>query len=204
MDRLLSWLPLVTIVAVMTAAKLRAAGLRRRGLRVVVVDWHRPWPDVLSDSLLIVVFFFWFYLLLAEACSFSLAWLPTWLTTKIVAALPAKIVGAALVIVAPLLYAAAIIAMDASWRLGIDRKRPGPLITTGPFAWSRNPIYVAFDSIMLGAFLIHGRTIFLLSGAAVIALVHVVILREERFLTEHFGDDFRNYRTRVGRYSPWF
>jgi protein-S-isoprenylcysteine O-methyltransferase Ste14 len=193
----------VTLSAVMIAAKLRAAVLRRRGLRVVVVDWHRPWPDVLSDSLLIVVFLFWFYLLLAEPCSFSLDWLPDWLTAKLVDSMALRMLGAVLVVLAPLLYAAAVITMDASWRLGIDRKRPGPLVTTGLFAWSRNPIYVAFDTIILGAFLIHGRTIFLLVAIAMIALVHVVILREERFLTEHFGEVFRTYRTRVGRYSPW-
>ena len=89
MDRLLAWLPLITLIAMLTAAKLRAAALRRCGLRAVVLDRHRRWPDVLSDSLLILMFFFWIYLLLAEACSFSLAWLPTWLTTRIIEARPA-------------------------------------------------------------------------------------------------------------------
>jgi protein-S-isoprenylcysteine O-methyltransferase Ste14 len=94
--------------------------------------------------------------------------------------------------------------MGASWRIGIDRQQPGQLVTSGLFAWSRNPIYLAFDLLVVGAFLIHGRSLFLILGAAMMLLIHAIVLREERFLDAKFGDAFRNYRKRVGRYlSIW-
>jgi protein-S-isoprenylcysteine O-methyltransferase Ste14 len=133
-----------------------------------------------------------------------LAWLPAWLTSELFNALPLKFVGAALVVAAPVLFAAAVRAMDASWRIGIDRDQPPPLVTTGLFSWTRNPIYTAFYCLIVGALLIHGRLIFLFAAVALIGLVHGVVRREERFLTAQFGDAFQAYCTRVGRYSPWF
>ena len=47
--RILAWLPLVVLTIMMTVSKLRAFAMHRRGLRVIVVDRHRPWKDVLHD-----------------------------------------------------------------------------------------------------------------------------------------------------------
>jgi protein-S-isoprenylcysteine O-methyltransferase Ste14 len=76
-------------------------------------------------------------------------------------------------------------------------------VASGVYAWSRNPIYAAFFLSIIGACLIHGRVIVLLTGAALMLLIHGVSLREERFLAVRFGDDFRAYCQRVGRYTPW-
>ena len=56
--------------------------------------------------------------------------------------------------------------------------------------------------MIVGTLLIHGRVIFFLLGAAFMLLIHGIVLREERFLAERFGDDFRAYCRRVGRYLP--
>src|SRR5687768_13786794 len=189
----LRWLPLVTLLAMMFAAKVRAAIMQRRGLRVIVVDWDRPRRDLLYDTLVIAVALFWIYLLLAEAWPFSLSWLPDWLTSRLVDTTPVKTLGAVLVLAAPLLLAAALRALGESWRMGIDREQPGPLVASGLYAWSRNPIYAAFFLVIIGACLIHGRVIVLLVGAALMLLIHGVALREERFLAERFGDDFHSY-----------
>jgi protein-S-isoprenylcysteine O-methyltransferase Ste14 len=198
----LRWLPLVVLGAMLLISRLRVLAMRRRGLRVMVVDRERPARQMIYDSLIVAVFLFWFYLLVAEALSLPLDWLPNWLAARPLAALPLKIAGAILLVAVPVAFAAAIRAMDASWRMGIDRHQPGPLMTTGLFAYSRNPIYMAFDMMFAAAFLIHGRIIFLIVAASFILLLHGIILREEHFLTAHFGDEFRAYCNRVGRYSP--
>ncbi|MHB8866444.1 MAG: methyltransferase family protein [Pirellulaceae bacterium] len=84
-----------------------------------------------------------------------------------------------------------------SWRLGIDRKSPGSLVTTGIFAWTRNPIYVAFDLLAIGTLLLQGRLIFLVLAAIIVLVVHELICREERFLSEQYGHAYRDYRARV-------
>jgi protein-S-isoprenylcysteine O-methyltransferase Ste14 len=203
LNDILRWLPLVTLAVMLLAAKVRAFVMQRRGLRVMVVDWDRPLNELIYDTLLIVVALCWIFLLVAEAWPLSLAWLPDWLTTQIVARLPAKVIGAVLVLIAPALFAAALRSLGESWRMGIDSEQPGPLVTSGLFAWSRNPIYLAFDLLIIGAFLIHDRVIFLLLGAALVLFVHGIVLREERFLASRFGEEFRAYYRRVGRYLPW-
>ena len=117
--------------------------------------------------------------------------------------LPLRFMGAALVVAAPVLYVAALWSMGASWRIGIDQKKPGPLVADGLFGWMCNPIYTAFDLAFLGTLLIHGRVISLLLAMTLIVLLHGMIRREVRFLAARYGEAFRAYRTRVGRYSPW-
>jgi protein-S-isoprenylcysteine O-methyltransferase Ste14 len=194
---------LVTLLAMLLAAKRRAFWMQRRGLRVIVVDWDRPRSQILYDTLVIAVALFWIYLLVAEAWPLLLGWLPDWLTNKVFDAVPVKILGGLLILAAPLLFAAAIRSLGESWRMGIDREQPGPLVAGGLYAWSRNPIYAAFFLLIIGTCLVHGRVVVILVGATLILLIHGVSLREERFLADRFGDEFRAYCRRVGRYSPW-
>ena len=55
-----------------------------------------------------------------------------------------------------------LISFGQSFRVGIDTEHPGKLITTGIFAFSRNPIYTAFAFILLGQFLIFPNLILLI------------------------------------------
>lgn len=78
---------------------------------------------------------------------------------------------------------------------------PVELITTGPYAISRNPMYVAWSLLYIGAiFLVNTRWLLLLFSF-VLAFTHYrVILREEEELDEWFGTEYREYCNKVGRY----
>jgi protein-S-isoprenylcysteine O-methyltransferase Ste14 len=73
-------------------------------------------------------------------------------------------------------------------------------VTTGIFAYTRNPIYVAFGCVLIGEFLIQSSWILLVYVVAGVLLFHRQILREEVFLRQHYGADFEAYRRRVRRY----
>jgi protein-S-isoprenylcysteine O-methyltransferase Ste14 len=73
-------------------------------------------------------------------------------------------------------------------------------VTHGIFAWSRNPIYIALDLLVAGTFLLQGRLLFLILAAAIGALLHELILREETFLAQRYGETYRRYCARVRRY----
>ena len=115
--------------------------------------------------------------------------------------MPAKIAGAALLLAAPVLFVTALWSMGRSWRMGIDTMLPGPLVPAGLFAWMRNPMYLAFYLVIAGTMLVHGRVIFLVTGAVLALMIHGVVLREERFLARQYGAAFRDYCQRVGRYG---
>jgi protein-S-isoprenylcysteine O-methyltransferase Ste14 len=93
-----------------------------------------------------------------------------------------------------------LISFGRSFRVGIDADRPDRLVTSGIFAISRNPIYVAFASVLLGQFLIFPNWILLLYMAAATWLFHRQVLREEAYLKKHYGEEYANYSGRVRRY----
>ena len=93
-----------------------------------------------------------------------------------------------------------LVSFGQSFRVGIDTQHPDKLITTGVFAFSRNPIYVAFAFILLGQFLIFSNWILLLYLAAGIWLFHRQVLREEGYLKGYYGQEYLEYCSRVRRY----
>jgi protein-S-isoprenylcysteine O-methyltransferase Ste14 len=83
----------------------------------------------------------------------------------------------------------------------IEIEAPKELITTGPYAISRNPMYVAWSLIYVGAIFLVNTKWLLLLFSFVLAFTHYrVILREERELEEQFGNKYREYCKIVRRY----
>ena len=83
---------------------------------------------------------------------------------------------------------------------GNDLERPDQLIDNGPYAFSRNPMYVAWTLGYLGVALVAGTAWPLLLLPAVLVVTQVVVLREERSLERRFGDAYRSYKASVRRY----
>lgn len=75
------------------------------------------------------------------------------------------------------------------------------LVTRGPFAFTRNPIYVANTMLVVGIGLILGAAWFLiLAPFAAYATTRLAIEREERHLEARFGKKYRDYRKKVRRW----
>jgi protein-S-isoprenylcysteine O-methyltransferase Ste14 len=73
-------------------------------------------------------------------------------------------------------------------------------MTAGAFAFSRNPIYVAFAFNLIGQFLIFPNWMLLVYLGAGTWLFHRQILREEGFMKQHYGQQYAEYCRRVRRY----
>jgi protein-S-isoprenylcysteine O-methyltransferase Ste14 len=84
--------------------------------------------------------------------------------------------------------------------VGIDTTTPGSLVTTGLFAFSRNPIYTAFAFILLGEFLIFPNWILLLYLVAALRFFHHQVLREEGFMKGQYGEEYEALCRSVRRY----
>jgi protein-S-isoprenylcysteine O-methyltransferase Ste14 len=93
-----------------------------------------------------------------------------------------------------------LVSFGKSFRVGIDQDRPDKLVTTGVFAVSRNPIYVAFWFVLLGQFLLFSNLIPLVYLAVATGLFHRQVLREEDFMRRHYGPEYSDYCRRVRRY----
>jgi protein-S-isoprenylcysteine O-methyltransferase Ste14 len=74
------------------------------------------------------------------------------------------------------------------------------LVDSGPYAFSRNPMYLAWTVGYVGVALVAGTAWPLMLLPVVLAVTQVVVMREERFLERRFGDAYRSYKTSVRRY----
>lgn len=93
-----------------------------------------------------------------------------------------------------------LISFRQSFRIGIDNDHAGKLIVNGVFAFSRNPIYVAFAMVLMGEFLIFPNWISLIYLVAAAGLMHRQVLREEDYLKGRYGKAYEQYCHRVRRY----
>jgi len=152
---------------------------------------------------LFVVVNLWVLAVLAHALPGLNGLLPAWSQLRLIRSLVAQRAGVVLTLLAFVICLAALRALGNSWRLGIDEKQPGKLVTTGIYRFSRNPIFVFFDLYFVSAFLLNGTVIFLLFALFTILNLHCQILQEERFLAQAHGSDYQRYCRRTCRYATW-
>jgi protein-S-isoprenylcysteine O-methyltransferase Ste14 len=75
------------------------------------------------------------------------------------------------------------------------------IVSKGPYAYSRNPIYLAMVVLLAGVGLWANSLWFLgLSVLAIFLLQWGVISREETYLERKFGEDYISYKSRVRRW----
>jgi protein-S-isoprenylcysteine O-methyltransferase Ste14 len=76
------------------------------------------------------------------------------------------------------------------------------LVTTGPYRWVRHPLYSIAGLGWLGMGLMIASWPVLLGVLALPALLSLRAEREEAALVERFGDEYRAYMRRTGRFFP--
>jgi protein-S-isoprenylcysteine O-methyltransferase Ste14 len=75
------------------------------------------------------------------------------------------------------------------------------LVARGPFRFTRNPMYLGFVVLAIGAALVAGTWLMWLVPVVVFVLDNFVIIPfEERSMERTFGDAYRDYRARVRRW----
>lgn len=79
-------------------------------------------------------------------------------------------------------------------------ERPEELVTTGPYAITRHPMYVGWWLIQLGAGTLAGSSWVLATLPAELLVEHRFVQSEEAVLAELFGQSYLDYADRVPRY----
>lgn len=111
---------------------------------------------------------------------------------------------AILAVVGAVLVVAAIPILAVAGRKLTAAYREGRLVTDGPFAWSRNPLYAAWILLVLpGLSLLTGAWPVLLTPLVAYVSFRIWIVREERDLAQQFGQAYEAYRAEVPRLVPY-
>jgi protein-S-isoprenylcysteine O-methyltransferase Ste14 len=110
-------------------------------------------------------------------------------------------VGVAIVVGAELLRLWAVHHIGVVSRTRSDRL--GPLVRTGPFAFVRNPLYIANIALWAGFALIAQLAWLIPIFVVVVGLeYHAIVRWEERLLDSRCGDEYRAYVRQVPRWIP--
>jgi protein-S-isoprenylcysteine O-methyltransferase Ste14 len=184
------YLAALTIVLLLGMVLTRALLMKRRGIKVI----HFGALDK-KDFLIPPFAFFYFYIVFAAAFD-----LPAVITQEFFHSKVISWIGVSFCLAGLLLLLWSLVSFGQSFRVGIDADRPDRLITTGVFAFSRNPIYVAFAMILIGQFLIFPTWVLLAYVGAATWLFHRQVWREEEYLKSHYGAEYSEYCKRVRRY----
>jgi protein-S-isoprenylcysteine O-methyltransferase Ste14 len=88
---------------------------------------------------------------------------------------------------------------DLPERVRVDWS-PALLMTGGPYAFSRHPMYLGELGLWLGSAVLYGSPVVLVGFVVLFALMWRLAVREEGSLEAKFGDAYRRYKARVPRW----
>ncbi|HEY4101214.1 MAG TPA: isoprenylcysteine carboxylmethyltransferase family protein [Gemmatimonadales bacterium] len=119
---------------------------------------------------------------------------PHWFTGQ-------QVVGALVIAVGARLMCWALLHFR-SWRFQARIESDHELATGGPFALVRHPIYAGLDLLALGSAIWIPTTIMWVAVVLMLLGADIRARAEETVLTEAFGDQYREYSSRVARFIP--
>ena len=109
--------------------------------------------------------------------------------------------GASLVVIAIALFSYSTAKLRAAGTPVPARKPATVIVRTGPYRFSRNPIYLAFSLFQFGIAIWVNSLWLLATLVGAVALVHsIVIPREEQYLERRFGAQYLDYKASVRRW----
>lgn len=111
-----------------------------------------------------------------------------------------RYVGWALLIISLIMVWLAQSSMRESWRIGIDEENKTELVTSGFFAFSRNPIFLGIMIANVGLFLVLPNAFTLLIIVLSTTSINTQIRLEEEFLKEEHGEQYISYKSKVNRW----
>ena len=183
------YIAVFALLALATCVAVRSRQLKRLGIKAV----HFGEMDK-KDFLIPPVVLFYVYLIIANAFHFPKV-------GELLAVGPVvPWVGAALCLFAPAVFLWGIVSFGRSFRVGLDEDTPGALISSGAFARTRNPLYVAFHMILCGVFLIFPTWIFFCYFVGGLWLIDRQVCLEESSLLKTYGQEYADYCNKVRRY----
>ena len=90
--------------------------------------------------------------------------------------------------------------MGKAWRSGIPESGAPPLITDGPFRWSRNPMFLGIQCAQFAYFLALPSVFTFLCLVVGVAVIQIQRRLEERHLAAVFGQAYQDYCEQTPRW----
>ncbi|WP_234117373.1 methyltransferase family protein [Clostridium hydrogenum] len=112
---------------------------------------------------------------------------------------PLTVIGITLIILGIILWIQAVIISKIDKNITENK-----LVTTGAYAWVRNPIYSAFAIAFTGILCVQNNLFLLILPLIYWLILTIIIKKEEIILEKIFGQEYLIYKSKVNRCIPWF
>lgn len=147
-----------------------------------------------------------FLILIILLLPFYLAnYLDSYLNLPRVFSYPTNLVGIFLILSGLILDALGVKAFFDSGGTPLPWKPPKKLVVTGPFRYTRNPIYLAWAFMMAGVAIYTNLLALFIIMVFFMTTVHFgIVLGEEDALEKRFGKQYSDYKKKTSRWIPRF
>jgi protein-S-isoprenylcysteine O-methyltransferase Ste14 len=108
--------------------------------------------------------------------------------------------GLGVMLLGIVVFAAAMLQMGESWKVGVDTAAKPLLVEHGLYRFSRNPAYVGFHLLYFGFFLTFFSWLSLLIYVVFALALHIQVLAEETYLEGSLGQFYLDYKKKTPRY----
>lgn len=92
--------------------------------------------------------------------------------------------------------------LDKHYSYALETKNEQTLVTTGPYARVRHPLYSAHNLFNLGMIFLTANIPLIVFAIIGVPLTYSRINDEERMMIEKFGTEYKVYMKRTGRFLP--
>jgi len=92
--------------------------------------------------------------------------------------------------------------LGTQWSAQLQLREEHHLVTTGPYARVRHPMYTAMFGWGIALALVTAHWIFVVLAVLAIAGLIARVPREEQMMIEEFGEEYKAYMQRTGRFFP--
>jgi protein-S-isoprenylcysteine O-methyltransferase Ste14 len=94
------------------------------------------------------------------------------------------------------------VALGRQWSPQLQLRERHQLVTTGPYARIRHPLYMAMFGYSAGLALVTANWVFIAFAPLAIVATAVRVPREEKMMIDEFGEEYEAYIRRSGRFLP--
>jgi protein-S-isoprenylcysteine O-methyltransferase Ste14 len=94
------------------------------------------------------------------------------------------------------------VALGKEWSPQLQLRKEHHLVTTGPYARIRHPLYTAMFGYGTSLALVTANWFFIVFAIAIIAGLCTRVPKEEEMMIKGFGEEYKAYMQRTGRFFP--
>ena len=187
----------VLVVILLALRAVSAVGVRRAGERLM------PNGKAIEreGKAQFLVRFVAFFVLIGILVAYGLD--PAWMRALLIPLPPwLRWVGFVLGLAGIALLAWTQILLGRRWSAQLQLREQHTLVTSGPYAVVRHPLYTSGFVFCAGFALLTAHWAFVLFALLVIVMLPARTGKEEQMMIDEFGDEYRQYMERTGRFFP--